>query len=396
MPVPSTSYCGASAGHGPQVPCSGTWRCPTVARTPWHQTAADRMAWSRHACQSIAVTLSPSRRVVHGMGPCLTNSATTVARVTSPAPVVLTTGQPKSTAGEKYLSPSAVRTSAPPGPFVTTTKAAGTVTREASERLGLRLGTVVGPGAGDQHASALGLGARPGDRVISLGTSAVIFSVSAQPVHDDLGIVDGVADAAGGYLPLVSTLNGALVTDAFARLLRVDMDEFARLAVACPASDVPVLAAFLAGERKPDLPEATGTLAGIRTDISREQLARAAVEGVLFGLRRGAEHLDRVGVPRTGRLVLTGGASRSIAYRQPAADAFDTCVQISPSVESVAVGAAMQAAACASGCDVSAVRDRWAPPTEPVAEPLDPTGSTAAFKRYCSTADWRGSDRATR
>ncbi|MDQ4501280.1 xylulokinase [Sinomonas sp. ASV322] len=269
----------------------------------------------------------------------------------------------------------------------------GAVSKAAMEALGVRPNTVVGPGAGDQHASALGLGVHTGDRVLSLGTSGVLYTVSETPVHDEQGIVDGVADAAGGYLPLVSTLNAALVTDAFARILGVDHTELARLALAAPADGVPVLAAFLDGERKPDLPRATGTLTGIRTDVSREQIARAAVEGVIFGLKRGSDHLDRVGAPSGGRIVLTGGGARSDAYRQLTADAFDAVVHTSASVESVAVGAAMQAAACLDGTDVRDVRDAWAPIPEAVASPKDPEGSRRAYERYCVAADWRGSDR---
>lgn len=272
---------------------------------------------------------------------------------------------------------------------------AGTVSAAAAQALGVRPDTIVGPGAGDQHASALGLGAQRGDRVLSLGTSGVIFTVSDTPVHDDQGIVDGVADAAGGYLPLVSTLNAARVTDAFARILGVDHHELSRLALAASPVDAPVLAAFLDGERKPNLPHATGTLTGIRTDITREQMARAAVEGVIFGLKRGAEHLNRVGAPSDGKVILTGGAARSEAYRQLTADAFDATVHTSASVESVAVGAAMQAAACLQVVAVQQVRDTWAPKPEPAASPKDTEASQHAFERYKAAADWRGADRQT-
>lgn len=271
-------------------------------------------------------------------------------------------------------------------------QAAGTITAAAAETLGLRPGTIVGPGAGDQHASALGLGARTSDRVVSLGTSGVVYSVSRAPVHDVEGIVDGVADAAGGYLPLVSTLNAARVTDTFARLLGVGHEELSRMALEASAADAPVLVAYLDGERKPDLPRATGTLTGIRTDVSREQLARAAVEGVVFGLKRGADHLDRVGVPFDGRLILTGGASRSRAYQQFAADAFDAVVHTSAVAESVAVGAAIQAAAVTTGATVTQVRDAWAPEPQAVAGPIDTAGSASAYRRYLLAAAWRGGD----
>ena len=81
---------------------------------------------------------------------------------------------------------------------------------------------IVGPGTGDNMAAALGLGLRPGDLVLSLGTSATAFGVSERPTADAGGAVAGFADATGRYLPLVCTLNATKVTDAVARLLGVD------------------------------------------------------------------------------------------------------------------------------------------------------------------------------
>ena len=270
--------------------------------------------------------------------------------------------------------------------------AAGTVSNAAAEALGLRRDTVVGPGAGDQHASALGLGTRPGDLVYVLGTSGVVFTTSTTPTHDPTGTVDGVADAAGGYLPLVSTLNAAKVTDTFARLLGVDHAEFARLALAAEPAGTPILAAFLDGERKPDLPAATGTLTGITTATTREQVARAAVDGVLFGLLRGAKALSEAGADTTGRVIVTGGASQSPAYRQLLADGTGATVHVSTSTEAVADGAALQAAACLAGVDVRAVRDTSAAPVVADAT-ARPSAGTEPFRRYLNVASWRGGDR---
>ena len=270
---------------------------------------------------------------------------------------------------------------------------AGTVCGAAAETLGLRRDTVVGPGAGDQHASALGLGARPTDVVYVLGTSGVVFTTSATSTHDATGTVDGVADATGGYLPLVSTLNAAKVTDTFARLLGVDNDELARLALAADSVNAPVLAAYLDGERKPDLPAATGTLAGLTNATTREQVARAAVDGVLFGLLRGATALAAVGADTTGRVIASGGASRSLAYRQLLADATGAVVHVSTSVEAVADGAALQAAACLGGEDVRAVRDSRAAALVPDTDPRPQGATTERFDRYLATAAWRGGDR---
>jgi xylulokinase len=269
---------------------------------------------------------------------------------------------------------------------------AGEVGAAAAAELGLSPGTVVGPGAGDQHASALGLGARPADVVYVLGTSGVVFTTATEPVHDATGTVDGVADAAGGYLPLVSTLNAAKVTDTVARLLGVDHEELSRLALAAEPGG-PVLAPFLDGERTPNLPDATGTLTGLTHATTREQLARAAVEGVLLGLLRGTAALEAVGAPTGGRTVVAGGASRSPAVRQLLADLTGAVVHTSRAVEAVADGAALQAAAVLHGRDVREVRDTFAAALDADSEPRDLPGRDEVISRYLRVADWRGGDR---
>lgn len=269
---------------------------------------------------------------------------------------------------------------------------AGVISDQARSELGLRADTVVGPGAGDQHASALGLGARTGDAVYVLGTSGVVFTTADDPVRDVSGMVDGVADAAGGYLPLVSTLNSAKVTDTVTRLLGVDHDEFSRLALAADADHPTTFVPYLDGERKPSLPHATGTLTGLTNATTREQLARTAVEGVLFGLIRGQAALAAAGAPVAGRTVITGGAGRSPAYRQLLADLTGHAVHLSPAHEPVADGAALQALACWTGRKITDVRDEFAPALTPHAEPRT-TPDPAVYARYLDISTWRGGDR---
>jgi xylulokinase len=76
---------------------------------------------------------------------------------------------------------------------------AGTVQPDVLTTLGLAGSVLVGAGGGDQHAAALGLGQQPGDFVYTFGTSGVVMSVSEQPVRDEQGHVDGVADMTNGY-----------------------------------------------------------------------------------------------------------------------------------------------------------------------------------------------------
>lgn len=222
-------------------------------------------------------------------------------------------------------------------------------------------GAVVGAGTGDNMAAALGMGLQPGDLALGLGTSGTAFCVSDRPSADASGAVAGFADATGRYLPLVCTLNATKVTDAAARLLGVDAAGLDALALAAPAgAGGLVLVPYLDGERTPNRPDATGTLAGLRSDVTREQLARAAVEGVVCNLLEGVDRLDRC-VPGTagGRVVVFGGGARSTACCQVVADLTGRPVLVPEAAELVALGAAVQAAVVVSGASFEEVAAAW-------------------------------------
>ena len=176
---------------------------------------------------------------------------------------------------------------------------------------------MLGPGAGDNAAAALGVGAAPGDVVVSIGTSGVVSAVADVPARDPSGIVAGFADAIGGHLPLVCTLNASRVLDATARLLGTDHDGLSRLALSAPSgSDGLVLVPYLEGERTPDRPDATGALHGLTlTSTTPAHLARAAVEGLLCGLADGLDALVAQGAV-VRRVLLVGGGARSEALRR--------------------------------------------------------------------------------
>jgi xylulokinase len=229
----------------------------------------------------------------------------------------------------------------------------------ARDTAGTWRGAVVGPGTGDNMAGALGVGLRAGDLVVSIGTSGTVYSVSDTPTADPSGAVAGFADATGRHLPLVCTLNATKVTDAAGRLLGVDHAGLDDLALAAPpGAGGLVLLPYLDGERTPDRPSATGVLAGIRSDVSREQLARAAVEGVVCGLLDGLDAL-RAFAPADGRLILVGGGARSRAYRQVLADLSGRPVLVPADTEQVAAGACVQAAAVATGAEPADLADCW-------------------------------------
>jgi xylulokinase len=224
-------------------------------------------------------------------------------------------------------------------------------------------GIRVGPGAGDNAGAALGLGAGPGDVVISIGTSGTVFAVADHQSADASGAVAGFADASGRFLPLIATLNAARVLVSTAKLLGVELDALAALALqAQPGSDGLVLVPYFEGERTPNLPHAKASLHGMTLASStRENVARAAHEGMLSGLGAGLDAVRAVGV-KERRLLLIGGAAQSRAVQTIAAQVFDAPVVVPAPGEYVAGGAAAQAAWVLSG-----ERPGW--PLETVAEP---------------------------
>ena len=219
-------------------------------------------------------------------------------------------------------------------------------------------GAVVGPGTGDNMAAAMGVGLRTGDAVISAGTSGTAFAVCESPAADPTGEVAGFADATGRFLPLVCTLNAAKVVDAVARLLGVDHAGFDGLALAAPGGHGLTLLPYFDGERTPNRPDATGILRGLRTDVSREELARAAVEGVACGL---VDALDSLRSQATvdGRVMLVGGLAQSAAFRRVLAGLVDVPIIVSDAEQAVATGAAVQAAAVLEQVEPTVVQERW-------------------------------------
>ena len=207
----------------------------------------------------------------------------------------------------------------------------------------------VGAGAGDNAGAALGLGAGVSDVVVSIGTSGTVFAVSEDRTIDPSGTVAGFADCTGRFLPLVATLNAARVLDAMAGVLGVDHPELSRLALAAePGAGGLTLLPYFEGERTPNLPDATASLTGMTlASTTRENLARAAVEGMLSGLAAGLGALRALGVPLE-RALLIGGGAQSAAVREIAPLVLGLPVEVPEPGEYVALGAARQAASVLS------------------------------------------------
>jgi xylulokinase len=248
---------------------------------------------------------------------------------------------------------------------------------------------LLGPGAGDNAAAALGVGAEPGDIVISVGTSGTVFGGAARPTADPSGIIAGFADATGQFLPLVCTLNAARVLTAAASLLGVSLAELDELALrARPGAGGLALLPYLDGERTPNRPDDTGALHGLtRDNATPENLARAAVEGMLNGLADGLDALTAAGVP-AGRVLLIGGGARSAAVRAIAPAIFGLPVLVPPAGEYVADGAARQAAWVLSGAERPPL---WAAGGDAAAERYEADPQPAVRARYAEARDRAGS-----
>ncbi len=242
--------------------------------------------------------------------------------------------------------------------------------------------TLVAPGTGDNMAAALGVGLRPGDAVMSIGTSGTVYTVSETPTADPSGTVAGFADATGRFLPLVCTSNATKVLDSVRGLLGVDHHEFDALALAAEARG-PIMLPYFDGERTPNRPDATGLVSGLRTDVTRAQFARAAIDGVVCGLLDGLDAL-RSHADVNGRLVLVGGGSKSRALQQVVAGLSPLPVIVSDTAQAVATGAAVQAAAVLEQCDPADIQQRWG---LGAGEPVNGVDGGDVRQRYAALRD---------
>ena len=213
-------------------------------------------------------------------------------------------------------------------------------------------GIPIAAGTGDNASAAIGVGAEPGDVVVSLGTSGTAFAVSKTPTHDASGEVAGFADGTGYFLPLVCTLNAARILDAATRILGVSHDELGELALkAKPGANGLTLLPYFEGERTPNRPDATGVFSGMNLSNSNaEDFARAMIEGMLCGMADAVASLEKLGV-EVKRILIVGGAAKNPAIGKIASALFGREVLIPPPGEYVAIGAAKLAAWALLGTD---------------------------------------------
>jgi xylulokinase len=230
------------------------------------------------------------------------------------------------------------------GPEVT-----GTITGEAAQATGLRRGTPVVAGGGDQAAGAVGLGAvEAGVLAVTLGTSGVVFASTDSPIVEPLGRLHSFCHASPGLWHLMAvTLAAAGSLQWFHDILAegIDFDELLASASEVPAGSEGLLfLPYLSGERTPyPDPLARASFVGLTSRHTRAHLTRAVLEGVAFSLADCLTLFAEVGVGRGGPIRIAGGGARSTLWRRICASVFGRDVASVGSVEGAAFGAALLA-----------------------------------------------------
>ena len=234
------------------------------------------------------------------------------------------------------------------GPEVT-----GRVSREAAVATGLREGTPVVAGGGDQAAQAVGVGAiRPGILAVTLGTSGVVFAATDSPLIEPGGRLHAFCHAVPGRWHLMGVMLSAAGSlqwyhDALAP--DVSFAELVDEASPVPAgSDGLLFLPYLSGERTPHPdPLARGAWVGLTMRHGRGHLTRAVLEGVAFGLKDIFLLMQESGVRSVDQVRVSGGGAKSSLWRQILADVLGTELVTVNTTEGAAYGAALLAGVAA-------------------------------------------------
>jgi len=230
------------------------------------------------------------------------------------------------------------------------TAVTGRVTPQAAEATGLKIGTPVMGGGGDQSAAAVGTGAVvEGIVSLSLGTSGVVFASADRPIIEPEGRLHAFCHAVPGKWHLMGVMLSAAGSLRWYRDTIAPDADFDTLveptASIQPGSDGLLFLPYLTGERTPHPdPLARGAFVGLTVRHTRPHLTRAVLEGVAFGLRDGFELMKGAGLAGITQVRITGGGAKSSIWQQILADVFQVELATVNTTEGAAYGAALLAA----------------------------------------------------
>jgi xylulokinase len=230
------------------------------------------------------------------------------------------------------------------------TAATGQVTPQAAKATGLRAGTPVVAGGGDQAAGAVGTGAIvEGVVSLSLGTSGVVFAAAGRPIIEPEGRLHAFCHAVPGMWHLMGVMLSAGGSLRWYRDTLAPGTKFEELlapaAGVSPGSEGLLFLPYLTGERTPHPdPLARGAFVGLTVRHTLAHLTRAVLEGVAYGLRDSLELIKGAGLARITQVRITGGGAKSPLWRQILADVLDAELVTVNTTEGAAYGAALLAA----------------------------------------------------
>lgn len=223
---------------------------------------------------------------------------------------------------------------------------AGKVSKAAAELTGLKAGTPVVAGAGDQAASAVGSGTvKPGTVSCTIGTSGVVFAHMEDVAYDARGRVHTFCHAVPGKWHVMGVTQGAgLSLQWFRNQLSPGSDYdslIAEASLAAPGSQGLIWLPYLMGERTPHLDAgARGGWIGLTARHTRADLIRSVIEGVTFSLQDCLHIVEELGVD-VSTVTASGGGAKSAFWRQMLADAFEKKINVLATQEGSAYGAAL-------------------------------------------------------
>jgi len=256
------------------------------------------------------------------------------------------------------------------GPAVT-----GQISRDAAAATGLRAGTPVVAGGGDQSANAVGVGAvEPGIMALSLGTSGVVFGATDHALVEPRGRVHAFCHAVPGRWHLMSVMLSAAGSLRWFRDAVAPGMAFGELVAA--AAGVPAgsgglyFLPYLSGERSPyPDPLARGAFVGLTVAHDRRHMTRAVLEGVAFGLRDGLDLMVAAGMPKPTQIRASGGGTVSELWRQILSDVLNAEIATVATSEGAAYGAGLLAAVGAGSYPSAEAAAQALVNAAPVAQP---------------------------
>jgi xylulokinase len=264
------------------------------------------------------------------------------------------------------------------------------ISESAAGATGLKAGTPVVAGAGDQGAGAVGMGIlQPGSVSATIGTSGVVFAATASPTKDPNGRLHTFCHAVPGLWHVMGVTQSAGLSFRWLKetfFAGQDYDALTAAAAKVPAgSDGLIWAPYLLGERTPHLdPEVRAAFAGISTVHTAAHFVRAVLEGVAYSLEDTFSLFAELGIP-VSAIRLGGGGARGPLWRKIQAGIYGQAVEVLTAEEGGAFGAALLAGV---GADHWANLDEACGQAIEVAQRIEPDpADVSAYKD--GYAHWR-------